>query len=123
MTNRLRAHSLVVITAVVLSTFFVGIRIPTSQAQGLNDPMPIDPQITIGKFANGMRYYIRANKKPEKRAQLRLVVNAGSMLADDDQQGLAHLVGHIAFNGTTHCTKNNLVALIQSLGMRVGAGV
>src|SRR5256714_4132250 len=123
MTNRLRAHSLVVITAVVLSTFFVAIRIPSSQAQGLNDPMPIDPQITIGKFANGMRYYIRANKKPEKRAELRLVVNAGSILEDDDQQGLAHLVEHMAFNGTTHFPKNDLVAFIQSLGMRFGADV
>src|SRR5437899_3899569 len=58
------------------------------------------PQITMGKFANGMSYYIRANKKPEKRAELRLVVKAGSILEDDDQQGLAHLVEHMAFNGT-----------------------
>jgi len=42
--------------------------------------MPVDPQITMGKFANGMSYYIRANKKPEKRAELRLVVKAGSIL-------------------------------------------
>src|SRR5256884_4784317 len=123
MTNRLRAHSLVVITAVVLSTFFIGIRIPSSQAQGLKDPMPIDPQIRIGKFANGMHYYIRTNKKPEKRAELRLVVNAGSILEDDDQQGLAHLVEHMAFNGTSHFPKNELVAFIQSLGMRFGADV
>src|SRR5437764_9736592 len=123
MTNRLRAHSLVVITAVVLSTFFIGIRIPSSQAQGLKDPMPVDPQIRIGKFANGMHYYIRTNKKPEKRAELRLVVNAGSILEDDDQQGLAHLVEHMAFNGTTHFPKNDLVAFIQSLGMRFGADV
>src|SRR5881227_3664147 len=123
MTNRLPAHSLVVITAVVLSTFFIGIRIPNSQAQGLKDPMPIDPQITIGKFANGMRYYIRANKKPEKRAELRLVVNAGSILEDDDQQGLAHLVEHMAFNGTKNFPKHELIEFIESLGMRFGADI
>jgi hypothetical protein len=93
------------------------------QAQSLSDPMPTDPQITMGKFANGMRYYIRNNKKPEKRAELRLVVKAGSILEDDDQQGLAHLVEHMAFNGTSHFPKNELVSFIESLGMRFGADV
>ena len=85
--------------------------------------MPVDPQITMGKFPNGLRYYIRNNKKPEKRAELRLVVKAGSILEDDDQQGLAHLVEHMAFNGTSHFPKNELVAFIESLGMRFGADV
>ena len=59
----------------------------TNQAQPatLKDPMPIDPQITVGKFANGLRYYVRANNSPEKRAELRLVIKAGSILEDDDQ--------------------------------------
>ena len=68
-----------------------------------------------------MRYYIRANKKPEKRAELRLVVKAGSILEDDDQQGLAHFVEHMAFNGTKHFPKQELVSFIESLGMRFGA--
>src|SRR5215471_14735785 len=93
------------------------------QAQALTDPMPVDPQITIGKFPNGMRYYIRANKKPEKRAELRLVVKAGSILEDDDQQGLAHLVEHMAFNGTAHFPKNEIISFMESLGMRFGADV
>ncbi len=92
-----------------------------SQAQSLAQPMPVDPQITIGKFANGLRYYIRANKKPEKRAELRLVVKAGSILEDDDQQGLAHFVEHMAFNGTQHFPKHEVVSFIESLGMRFGA--
>ena len=123
MTNRLRARSLFLITAVVVSTFFAGMHTPLARAQGLNDPMPVDPQITIGKFANGMRYYIRANKKPEKRAELRLVVNAGSVLEDDDQQGLAHLVEHMAFDGTTHFPKKEIISFMESLGMRFGADV
>lgn len=56
-----------------------------AQTTALTDQMPVDPQITIGKFPNGLQYYIRANKKPEKRAELRLVVKAGSVLEDDDQ--------------------------------------
>ncbi len=92
-----------------------------TKAPALNQQMPIDPQITMGKLANGMRYYVRANKKPEKRAELRLVVNAGSILEDDDQQGMAHLVEHMAFNGTKHFPKQGLVSFIESLGMRFGA--
>ena len=56
------------------------------QTAALSSAIPDDPQITTGRFANGLRYYIRTNKKPEKRAELRLVVNAGSILEDDDQQ-------------------------------------
>jgi zinc protease len=117
-----RSRLLVLTTAVILSVFLAG-RPPFAQAQALTDPMPVDPQITIGKFANGMGYYIRANKKPEKRAELRLVVNAGSILEDDDQQGMAHLVEHMAFNGTTHFPKNEIVSFMESLGMRFGADV
>src|SRR5215475_408110 len=58
------------------------------QSAALSQPMPVDPQITIGKLPNGLRYYIRANKKPEKRAELRLASKAGSILEDDDQQGM-----------------------------------
>lgn len=92
-----------------------------AQTPALSQPMPFDPQITIGKFANGLRYYIRPNTKPEKRAELRLVVKAGSILEDDDQQGMAHLVEHMAFNGTRNFPKQELVQFIESLGMRFGA--
>jgi zinc protease len=89
----------------------------------LTQPMPVDPQITIGKFPNGLRYYIRANKKPEKRAELRLVVKAGAILEDDDQRGLAHFVEHMAFNGTKNFPKHDLISFIESLGMRFGADI
>ena len=87
----------------------------------LTQPMPVDPQITMGQFKNGLRYYIRTTKKPEKRAELRLVVKAGSILEDDDQLGLAHFVEHMAFNGTKNFPKQELLAFIESLGMRFGA--
>ncbi len=92
-----------------------------SQTPQLNQPMPVDPAITMGKFPNGLRYYILENKKPEKRAELRLVVKAGSVLEDDDQRGLAHFVEHMAFNGTKNFPKHDLIAFIESLGMRFGA--
>ena len=91
------------------------------QAPDLKQPMPVDPAITMGKFPNGLRYYILANKKPEKRAELRLVVKAGSVLEEDDQRGLAHFVEHMAFNGTKNFPKHDLIAFIESLGMRFGA--
>ena len=68
----------------------------------LTTPLPADPAVTAGRLPNGLRYYVRANKQPMGRAELRLAVNAGSVLEDDDQRGLAHFVEHMAFNGTKH---------------------
>lgn len=108
---------------VLLTACFAGVQPQLVRAQALTDAVPVDPQITIGKLPNGIRYYIRTNKKPEKRAELRLVIKAGSILEDDDQQGLAHLVEHMAFNGTKHFPKNETIKFMESLGMRFGADV
>ena len=89
----------------------------------LNATIPFDSQITTGQFANGLRYYIRKNKKPEQRAELRLVVNAGSILEETDQRGLAHFVEHMAFNGTKHFPKQETVKFLESIGMRFGPSV
>jgi zinc protease len=83
--------------------------------------LPTDPAVKIGTLPNGLRYYIRTNRKPEHRAELRLVVNAGSVLEDDDQRGLAHFVEHMAFNGTTNFEKQELIDYIERIGMRFGA--
>ena len=83
--------------------------------------VPRDSAVTVGTLPNGLRYYIRVNHKPEKRAELRLVVNAGSILETDRQRGLAHVIEHMAFEGTTHFPKNNLVSYLQSIGMQFGA--
>src|SRR5271170_3365819 len=72
----------------------------------LKKPLPADANVRTGVLPNGMKYYIRYNKKPEKRAELRLVVDAGSTSENDDQQGLAHLNEHMAFNGTKHFSHN-----------------
>ena len=91
------------------------------QPRQASRPMPLDPAVVSGTLPNGLRYYIRHNPRPAKRAELRLVVNAGSILEDDDQRGLAHFVEHMAFNGTTHFRKQALVDYIEGIGMRFGA--
>ncbi|MCX7787624.1 MAG: insulinase family protein [Spirochaetes bacterium] len=83
-------------------------------------PLPKDPLLVQGKLPNGLSYYIRRNIKPENRAELRLVVNAGSVLEEEDQQGLAHFVEHMAFKGTARFPKNSLVNWLESIGMRFG---
>jgi len=85
-----------------------------------SDILPVDTQVTTGKFPNGLCYFIRYNKKPEHRAELRLVVKAGSVLEDDNQQGLAHLVEHMAFNGTKNFPKQDLMNFLESTGVRFG---
>lgn len=91
-------------------------------AQGLqgSDPIPFDPDVKTGKLSNGLTYYIRKNTKPENKVDLRLVINAGSILENDDQQGLAHFMEHMCFNGTKRFPKNALVDYLQSIGVKFG---
>src|SRR5580765_3993739 len=96
---------------------------PSVQNAPLSQTVPVDPLITVGTLPNGLRYYIRANRQPQARAELRLVVNAGSVLEDEDQRGLAHFVEHMSFNGTLHFPRLEVVNFMQSLGMRFGAHV
>ncbi len=90
-------------------------------AQDLSQKIPTDTAFIKGKLANGLTYYIRHNEKPEDKLVLRLVVNAGSILETDKQQGLAHYLEHMAFNGTEHFPKNELVSYLQSVGLEFGA--
>ncbi|MBM3906503.1 MAG: insulinase family protein [Gemmatimonadetes bacterium] len=92
-----------------------------SRTPALADSFPIDPAIIRGTLPNGLRYFIRQNGKPEKRAELRLIIRAGSILEDDDQRGLAHYVEHMAFNGTWRFPKQDIVAFLERSGMRFGA--
>lgn len=96
---------------------------PPSQVSASEPKLPKDPAVRHGVLANGMTYYIRKNSKPENRAELRLLVNAGSLLEEDDQQGIAHFLEHMAFNGTENFAKKELVDYLQSIGMKFGAHV
>jgi zinc protease len=91
------------------------------QAQSLDAPLPPDAHVVRGVLPNGLHYIIRRNQKPEKRAELRLVVNAGSILEDDSQRGLAHFVEHMMFDGTKRFPKQDIVNFLEHVGMRFGA--
>ena len=91
-------------------------------AQNLStQKVPLDPSVKTGKLKNGITYYIKKNAEPKNRAELRLAVKAGSVLETDAQQGLAHFMEHMNFNGTTHFPKNELVNFLQKTGVRFGA--
>jgi len=111
MSSLFRATALAAAMATALSA---------NAAVDLNAPIPVGPQVKVGKLANGLTYYIQRNTKPEHRVELRLAVKAGSVLEDDDQQGLAHMVEHLAFNGSTHFKKQELVDYMQSIGVKWG---
>jgi zinc protease len=87
----------------------------------LSKEVPLDPRVRTGVLDNGLVYYIQQNPKPENKVELRLAVNAGSVLEEDDQQGLAHFTEHMAFNGTRNFEKNDLISYLQSIGISFGA--
>lgn len=86
-------------------------------------PTPLDPQIRRTTLKNGLTVYVMSHKKPEQRAALWLAVNAGSVLEDEDQRGLAHFVEHMAFNGTRRFAKQAIIDYIEQIGMRFGPDV
>ncbi|WP_431135911.1 M16 family metallopeptidase [Psychroserpens mesophilus] len=85
------------------------------------EKIPFNPEVKMGKLSNGLTYYIKNNGKPENKVELRLVVNAGSILEDEDQLGLAHFMEHMNFNGTKNFKKNELVDYLQGIGVKFGA--
>ena len=99
---------------------FVSVNVP-AQTVDKDLPIPADPDIRIGKLENGLTYYIKLNKKPEKRAELRLAINAGSICETDGQQGLAHFCEHMCFNGTKNFPSNKMVSMLEEMGVKFGA--
>ena len=83
--------------------------------------LAVSQEVKIGKLANGVTYYIRKNQEPKNRAELRLVVKAGSILETDKQVGLAHFTEHMAFNGTKNFKKQELVDFLEKSGVSFGA--
>lgn len=87
----------------------------------LDEPIPFDASTRTGTLANGMKYYIKRNSKPENYAEMRLALNAGSLLETPGQQGLAHFVEHMCFNGTKDFPKMTIVNYLESIGTKFGA--
>ena len=85
--------------------------------------IPLDSAVEYGVLDNGLEYFIRPNSEPDNRIVLRLVINAGSILEDEDQLGLAHLIEHMAFNGTANFEKHRILDFLESTGMSFGADI
>ncbi|MCX8055890.1 MAG: insulinase family protein, partial [Ignavibacteria bacterium] len=108
----------------VFALFAISITSAFSQPikqRSMDELLPFDPNVKIGVLDNGLKYYIRHNKLPENRAELRLVIKAGSVQEDNDQQGLAHFIEHMCFNGTKNFPKNDLINFLEETGLRFGA--
>lgn len=101
----------------MLSSFAVVFLI---SANGFAQNIPSDPSVKTGTLSNGMKYYIKKNTLPEKKVDFRLAINAGSILEDENQRGLAHFMEHMNFNGTKNFPDNKLVDFLQSIGVKFG---
>jgi len=99
---------------------FAVIILSLGSLQAQSENLPVDPNVKIGTLDNGLKYYIAYNPKPEDRVELRLAVRVGSIQEDEDQLGVAHFVEHMAFNGSEHFDKNELVDYLESVGTRFG---
>jgi len=86
-------------------------------------PLPVDPKVRYGKLDNGLTYYIRANKEPKQRADFYIAQNVGAILENDDQNGLAHFLEHMAFNGTKNFPGKGIINYLQKIGVKFGADV
>ena len=104
-------------------TFVLLVSCTSTSKNSKDRPLPVDPSIRIGKLDNGMSYYIMQNDYPVNRIVLRLAVNVGSIAEEENERGVAHLIEHMAFNGTEHFEKNSLIDYAESIGMDFGAEV
>ena len=81
---------------------------------------PLDPNITYGKLDNDLTYYVRENQKPKDKAYIKMVIKAGSVMEEDHQQGLAHLLEHMAFNGSKNFPKRSIDEFRSYIGLNIG---
>src|SRR5438093_4997473 len=95
----------------------------TSPKINPQDQIPFDKAIHTATLPNGLKYFVRQNARPEKRVSLRLAVKSGSIEEADDQQGLAHFIEHMAFNGSAHFKPGELVSTFEKIGARLGPHV
>lgn len=89
----------------------------------LTQPAPTDPAVRIGKLSNGLTYYIRHNEEPKERASFYIIQNVGALLENDDQNGLAHFLEHMAFNGTKHFPEKGIINMLEKHGVQFGRNI
>ena len=96
------------------------VSVATISAQPMVEQLPIDPDVRIGKLDNGMTYYIRHNEKPKGQASFYIYHDVGAVQEDDDQQGLAHFLEHMAFNGTKNLPGKAMIERLEAAGVQFG---
>jgi len=104
----------------VLNQFFVISLLFFYYGNAQSDTLALYSKVIHGKFPNGLTYYICPNPYPKKKVSLYLAVNVGSIVEKEKEQGFAHFVEHMAFNGTKHFPKNTLIDFLRALGARFG---
>ena len=92
-------------------------------AAQMNQPIPADPELRTGKLENGMTYYIRHNEKPKGQADFYILHDVGAIQENDSQQGLAHFLEHMAFNGTKNLPGKQLTEYLETVGVKFGANL
>lgn len=90
---------------------------------GLEAPLPKDPNTVVGQLPNGITYYLRHNQEPKDRASFYIIRNAGALLENDEQNGLAHFLEHMAFNGTKNFPGKGIISTLEKYGVAFGRNI
>ena len=102
-----------------LLTFILSISIYS--VGSAENEFPLDPAITYGKLENGLTFYIRENQTPKDKVSIKLIIKAGSIMEEENQLGLAHLLEHMAFNGSKNFPKRKIDEYMSSIGLNLGS--
>jgi zinc protease len=113
----MRKFLFLVVALVMGMTFAAQAQVDPSQ------PLPVDKEIRKGVLPNGLTYYIRHNEKPKGMAEFYIYHDVGAIQEDDNQQGLAHFLEHMAFNGTTNYPGKSLIEYLEKIGVKFGANL
>ncbi len=110
----------------ILKTLLLFCLVPGSAVfaqQDMKSPIPKDPNVITGKLPNGITYYIRHNAEPKDRASFYIIQNVGALLENDNQNGLAHFLEHMAFNGTEHFPDKGIIKTLERYGVAFGRNI
>ena len=105
----------------ILSTLVLALSLTMTAQQ--SQPLPIDSAVRVGKLENGLTYYIRHNEYPKQRAEFHIAQAVGAILEEDHQNGLAHFLEHMAFNGTEHFAGKGIIEYFESIGVNFGGNI
>lgn len=104
----------------LMMLFLACLAMGSATAQMQLAPMPADPELRTGKLPNGITYYIRHNEKPKGQADFYILHNVGAIQENDSQQGLAHFLEHMAFNGTKNLEGKTVIEYLEKIGVNFG---